>query len=67
MALMQWGQKHILAACDASLARLGTDYIDLYQIHWHSAAALRTEKYPDRPLLEALVNVGVGDVPIKSA
>tara|TARA_Y100001934_G_scaffold283503_1_gene403796 strand:+ start:982 stop:1962 length:981 start_codon:yes stop_codon:yes gene_type:complete len=31
----RWGlsRKHILAACDASLARLGTDYIDLYQIH----------------------------------
>ncbi len=26
-------RKHILAACDASLARLGLDYIDLYQIH----------------------------------
>ena len=26
-------RKHILAACDASLERLGTDYIDLYQIH----------------------------------
>jgi len=24
---------HILEACDASLRRLGTDYIDLYQIH----------------------------------
>jgi 1-deoxyxylulose-5-phosphate synthase len=31
----RWGlsRKHILAACDASLERLGTDYIDLYQIH----------------------------------
>jgi len=31
----RWGlsRKHILAACDASLRRLGTDYIDLYQIH----------------------------------
>lgn len=24
----------IIHACDASLRRLGTDYIDLYQIHW---------------------------------
>lgn len=29
----------IFAACDASLGRLGTDYIDLYQTHW-----------PDRPV-----------------
>lgn len=26
-------RKHILAECDASLKRLGVDYIDLYQIH----------------------------------
>ncbi|MEU1387618.1 aldo/keto reductase [Nonomuraea sp. NPDC005730] len=26
-------RKHILSAVDASLARLGTDYVDLYQIH----------------------------------
>ncbi len=31
----RWGlsRKHVMAACDASLERLGTDYIDLYQIH----------------------------------
>lgn len=27
-------REHILAAVDTSLARLQTDYIDLYQIHW---------------------------------
>jgi aryl-alcohol dehydrogenase-like predicted oxidoreductase len=26
-------RKHIIAACEASLRRLGTDYIDLYQVH----------------------------------
>ncbi|MFM7537256.1 MAG: aldo/keto reductase [Acidimicrobiales bacterium] len=30
-----WGnsRRHIVAACEASLRRLGTDWIDLYQIH----------------------------------
>jgi aryl-alcohol dehydrogenase-like predicted oxidoreductase len=26
-------RKHIISGCDASLGRLGTDYIDLYQVH----------------------------------
>ncbi len=34
-------RKHILDAVDASLARLGLDYIDLYQVHmWDSATPL---------------------------
>jgi aryl-alcohol dehydrogenase (NADP+) len=38
-------RKHILSAADASLRRLGTDYIDLYQIHrWD----------PETPLEETL-------------
>ena len=37
---------------DASLKRMGMDYVDLYQLHWASRAALRTNKYPDRPLAQ---------------
>jgi aryl-alcohol dehydrogenase-like predicted oxidoreductase len=34
-------RKHIVQACDASLERLGTDYIDLYQVHcWDEATPL---------------------------
>ncbi|PTR12577.1 MULTISPECIES: aldo/keto reductase [unclassified Novosphingobium] len=30
-------RRHLIAACEASLKRLGTDWIDLYQIHNHDA------------------------------
>jgi len=30
-------KERVLADCDMSLKRLGTDYIDLYQIHWPDA------------------------------
>jgi aryl-alcohol dehydrogenase-like predicted oxidoreductase len=35
---------------EGSLLRLQTDFIDLYQIHWHSRAAQKSEHYPERPL-----------------
>ncbi len=34
-------RKHIMASCEASLRRLGTDYIDLYQVHgWDIATPM---------------------------
>jgi aryl-alcohol dehydrogenase-like predicted oxidoreductase len=34
-------RKHIMQGCEASLRRLGTDYIDLYQVHcWDAATPL---------------------------
>ncbi|HPG10702.1 MAG TPA: aldo/keto reductase [Chitinophagaceae bacterium] len=31
------GKESIIYECEQSLKRLGTDYIDLYQIHWHDS------------------------------
>lgn len=48
---------HILAAAEASLRRLGTDYIDLYQLHWPD------EDTPIEETLHALDDlVSKGDV-----
>src|SRR3712207_9412337 len=38
-------RKHIIAACEGSLRRLGTDYIDLYQIHcWDNSTPIEDRK-----------------------
>ena len=35
-------RKHVTQGCEDSLRRLGTDYIDLYQVHcWDSATPLK--------------------------
>jgi aryl-alcohol dehydrogenase-like predicted oxidoreductase len=45
------GRKHVLASIDASLARLGLDYVDLYQIHrWD-------DRTPVEETMEALHDV----------
>lgn len=34
-------RKHVISGCEASLKRLGTDYVDLYQVHmWDAATPL---------------------------
>jgi len=47
-------KQNIAAAIDASLQRIGTDYIDLYQVHWpeRPVTTLRRSRYsliPDAP------------------
>ena len=35
------GRDRIFASCEASLRRLGTDYLDLYLLHWRGAVPLQ--------------------------
>ena len=44
-------RRHVIAACEASLRRLGTDWIDLYQLH------MRDELTPIEETLAALTDL----------
>jgi aryl-alcohol dehydrogenase-like predicted oxidoreductase len=48
-------KERVLADCDKSLKRLGTDYIDLYQIHWPDATTPVSETME---ALEILITKG---------
>jgi aryl-alcohol dehydrogenase-like predicted oxidoreductase len=39
-----FGPEQVRAACDASLGRLGTDVIDLYQLHWPDSSGVPLEE-----------------------
>ncbi len=63
------------AACDASLARLGTDRIDLYQLHWPSRdipfaetlGVLQELKDAGKILHAGVSNFGIVDLPAAAA
>jgi aryl-alcohol dehydrogenase-like predicted oxidoreductase len=52
---MGLGRRHLIEACEASLKRLGTDWIDLYQLHQFDAATPLEETLH---ALEHLVSTG---------
>lgn len=46
----------VMEACDRSLKNLGTDYLDLYQIHW-PAGSFRSKQIPVEETMEALTKL----------
>ena len=46
----------VIGACDRSLKNLGTDYLDLYQIHWPSGA-FGSKKVPLEETMKALTDL----------
>jgi aryl-alcohol dehydrogenase-like predicted oxidoreductase len=60
-------RKNILASCDASLKRLQTDYIDLYQIHYDDPAVSVADVVETLELLMSrgkIRSYGVGHLPL---
>jgi len=50
-----WRYRHVIASAEASLRKLGTDRIDLYQLHWPNGAVPIEETMA---AMEALVDQG---------
>ena len=46
----------VIAACDRSLKNLGTDYLDLYQIHWPSGT-FGSKPVPPEETMQALTDL----------
>lgn len=60
------GRKHIMAAVEGSLKRLGTDYLDLYLLHtwdWITPAEEVMRTFDDLVRSGKVRHVGVSDVP----
>jgi aryl-alcohol dehydrogenase-like predicted oxidoreductase len=49
-------REQVIQACDRSLKNLGTDYLDLYQIHW-PPGSFRAKKVPMEETMEALMEL----------
>ena len=60
-------RKHVLEAVDASLARLGTDYIDLYQTHFHDDTTPEDETLPTLGVMSAASAVVSNEACARSA
>lgn len=60
----------LIAACEASLRRLGTDYLDVYQLHWPSrtipladtVGALKQLQQQGKIRMIGVSNFGMGDL-----
>ncbi len=52
----------VISDCDASLKRLGTDYIDLYQIHWPDSTTPVSETMEALEILQKKGKIRAGGV-----